>query len=111
MRIEKRNCYICDKCSHVTITVDVAEGTTPMTMNCTRPGCTGNSYSFWYRLPPPLAIPMMGKFPATHEWYKPDPFTVKEYEKMHVNNGGLLLRPRTDAKPITLELEKGGPQS
>lgn len=114
--IDKLNLYMCEHGCH-NITVDVDKGVTPFMMPCLFTGrpdrpadpkkmrngkCIGTAKSSMYPKSIDDEIPM--PIP-THEWYRPD---LAEYlelksnaEKDHVDNGGLLLRPRTDKKPIT----------
>ena len=45
----------------------------------------------------------MKLLPADYEWYKPDEkqtLLLSEGEAEHVFKGGLIMRKRTDAKPI-----------
>ena len=107
MEIEKRNAYFCKSCRKVTITVDIDEGVTPMFIRC--PHCLmGMAGSFMYHLPGCMAVEVVnGKIfplPADFEWYKPGTIQfamLSKEEKDHVNKGGLLMRKRTNAKPIT----------
>ena len=98
MKIEYRNAYVCSKCRYVTLTVHVHEGVTPMLIACKNPTrCDGIATSFMYQLPACLAIGVTNdSLEPTHEWYKPDTRQLKK--------GGVLLRPRTDAKPILKDL-------
>jgi hypothetical protein len=101
MKIPRENAYICPK-GHVTMTVDVADGVTPMFLGCRDLGCREIAQSRMYpRQPRPE------NFPAPKwEWYRP---TQKQAERKehkypgtldHVKNGGLLLRERTGAEPV-----------
>lgn len=53
-----------------------------------------------------------GKLKPTHEWYKPTedematPGFLSPGEIEHINNGGVLLRERTTAEPLTKLIEK-----
>jgi hypothetical protein len=93
----KRNVYVCPV-NHKTVTVDTAEGTTAMTIEC--PLCAENgehvmAHSSFYRVPQNL-IP-------THEWYKATDEDLANLKSElaprffqplleHVKNGGLLFR-------------------
>ena len=108
MKFEYRNAYVCQKCRYVTLTVHIDEGVTPMFLNCRKPGgidaCDGTAVSFMYNLPGSLALSPDDKLNPTHEWYKPGPDQkLSDFEKDHVDNGGVLLRDRTDAAPILKE--------
>lgn len=101
--LPRENAYMCDTCKKPTVTVDVDEGVTPAFLGCrATEGCKGMGHSMMYpRLPRPAEYPA----PA-FEWYKPTEAEVAEVEKdypgsmQHWKNGGLFLRPRTDATPI-----------
>lgn len=92
----KLNVYICTK-KHPTTTVDVDEGTTPFMIGCKMPGCDEMAKSCFYpkERPVPIHIPV-----PMWEFYKPDIKKVKPIERNHVEQGGLLLRKRTHAKPV-----------
>ena len=104
---EKRNAYVCKKCRYITLTVHIHEGVTPMFFGCENPtGCDGSAISFMYQLPWPLAISFSSDLLPTHEWYKPgSEQKLTPGEKDHVNNGGVLLRERTDAKPLMRKIK------
>lgn len=115
MKIKERmNIYICEHGCH-NITVDVDKGVTPFMIGCEFKGrpdrpanpkymkngkCIGTAKSCMY----PKEIGENTPYPVpTHEWYRPalkEYSKLSEYEKEHVLNGGLLLRERTDAKPL-----------
>ena len=103
MRHPKLNIYRCGN-GHSTVTVDVAEGTTPFMIGCMVPGCMADAQSGFYpKFPPPMVAPV-----PTHEWYAPSKKETKRLrpgEKQHVEMGGLLLRPRTQMEPIYEELD------
>jgi hypothetical protein len=110
--LPRENVYGCEY-GCLTVTVDVDVGVTPFMIKCrsvSRPDrpllarltgpdgeCVGIAESCFYpkkRRPPHIPEP-------THEWYKPeniDGLSPQEIE--HVNQGGLLLRPRTNRHPI-----------
>ena len=103
------NVYTCPK-GHETITVDKDTGVTPMMLACKTEGCQEMGRSSFYRVPPGLT--------PTHEWYAPNEEeltlsileiqlknpddgspnyrmwcqSVEESMRMHVHQGGLLLR-------------------
>ena len=101
--LPRLNGYVCQrtpepgKGRHVTVTVDVADGVTPFMIGC--PACNADAHSMFYPTkgnPPPLSA-------ATYEWYKPDADEVAQLhpaEATHVKQGGLLMRPRTEAPPV-----------
>lgn len=106
--IPRENFYMCSECKKPTVTVDVDDGVTPFTITCkTTEGCTGLAYSAMY---PKTERPPNVPAPAW-EWYKPTEAEVKESDKEypgsydHWKQGGLFLRPRTDAEPINHNLE------
>lgn len=99
---DKLNAYICPKLHHV-ITVNKADGVTPMFISCDK--CGERASSRMYNVDQSLT--------PTHEWYKPTPeelekavqetvteqkIEAKDVEmvrnsfKQHVDDGGLLLR-------------------
>lgn len=84
---ERTNVYICDKCRHAMVTIDVDEGTTPMFTRCEVEGCNGTAGSTMYR-----AVTLLS---PTVEWYRPD---EKELASLspgtqdHVKRGGLIRR-------------------
>lgn len=111
---EKMNVYICEHGCH-NITVDVDKGVTPFIIPCEFKGrpdrpanptkmkngkCIGIAKSCMYPKEIDNGIP----YPVpTHEWYRP---SLKKFKKLpeavkeHVSNGGLLMRERTNAKPL-----------
>ncbi len=110
--IEERNAYICKTCRRVTLIVHIHRGTTPFLIDCE--ACGESAQSFMYVLPPVLSLPQGFKaLEPTKEWYSPifgvSPVAyqhtlrnmkLSDGERKHVEMGGLLLRDRTDAKPI-----------
>ncbi len=107
MIVEKRNAYICPKCRYLTLTVHIHKGVTPFMLLCKNPfvvgGCNGMAISFGYQMPGALSMP---NIQPLFEWYKPEPEQkLQKWEKTHVNNGGVLLRERTDAEPEKTELK------
>jgi len=115
MKIEERmNVYVCEYGCH-NVTVDVAKGVTPFMIKCERTAdkdrpldpkkskdgvCVGTANSCMY----PQSLPHGAPYPVPkHEWYRPDLeefMGLSDPEKDHVKQGGLLLRKRTDAKPL-----------
>jgi hypothetical protein len=97
----RENVYTCQLCGFMLLTVDVAHGTTPFMIECkAKTACEGHMYSSMYpKGPKPAGYPQE----ASHEWYRPSPEefrTLESWNRAHVEKGGLLLRPRTDATPI-----------
>lgn len=80
----KINVYTCSK-GHKNVTVNGAEGVTPMIISCREKDCGRNAQSAWYNCPQNLT--------PTLEWYRP-PASKKlnREEADHVIRGGLLLR-------------------
>ena len=80
------NCYVCAN-RHVTKTIDIDTGVTPMFITCAV--CNGQATSTFYRDINPAMEPSM-------EWYRP---SLKETLKIkssymldHVLMGGLMIR-------------------
>ena len=110
MKLERRNAYYCKGCKRVTITVDIDEGVTPAFIECVH--CKKETASsFMYQIPGCLRFDfdngIMKPLKADLEWYKP---TGKDYNKLskfakeHVDQGGLISRPRTLETPIMFEI-------
>lgn len=97
-RLPRENAYICDA-NHATVTVDVDVGVTPANILCKHPGCRlWARSSFYPRQPRPDTYPE-----PSHEWYRPCEAEANKLDaetRKHVDQGGLLIRPRTDAEPI-----------
>ena len=110
----KINIYTCEYgCQN--ITVDVDEGVTPFMIKCVREAdkdrplkpekskdgvCIGTAKSNFY---PTKGVPTNVMDLVKHEWYSPkesERMTLSELEMDHVNQGGLLMRKRTDRKPL-----------
>lgn len=90
MSAGKINTYTCPK-GHVTVTIDLADGTTPMMLRCKQKdndgkhNCTEFASSGWYNVAQNLK--------PEYEWYKPENLKgLNPDEKEHVQKGGLLLR-------------------
>lgn len=111
-KLPKLNVYVCEYGCY-TVTVDVDEGVTPFLIKCRKRStldrpieakylgkdgeCVGTARSSLYpRKPKPAHIP-----DPTHEWYKPESTKgLDDFERDHVQNGGLLLRRRTHREPV-----------
>jgi len=112
MELERRNAYFCKSCRKVTITVDVNEGVTPMFILC--PDCKKeHATSLMYQIPGCMRFDMIkgigSILPAEYEWYTPEASEIKKLssmEKEHVKKGGLMMRKRTDAKVIMIDINK-----
>lgn len=106
--LPRENAYVCAKCCKPTVTVDVDEGVTPMFIGCrATEGCDGMAQSMMYpKHDRPAHIPA-----PTFEWYKPTEAEAAEADKEypgsleHWKQGGLFMRPRTDATPVYHSLE------
>ena len=108
IQIEKRNAYICKECRTVTLIVHIVEGVTPMFIGCTKPGCSGKAISFMYKVPPPLLVSFNDDFIPSHEWYKPSEIEasmLSDGQQEHIKKGGLIMRERTDAKPLMQKIQ------
>jgi len=90
------NCYVCENndCKHITKTIDIDAGVTPMFFECEK--CGGRNTSTHYRDIVPMQRP-------TIEWYRP---RLNKLLKMknkalveHILRGGLNFRK----KPFTYE--------
>ena len=112
---ERMNLYICEYGCH-NVTVDVDKGVTPFMIPCQFKGrperpadpkklgkdgkCVGLAKSCMY----PKVIDSRYDYPVpTHEWYRPclsEYVNLSNEEKEHVRNGGLLMRERTERKPL-----------
>jgi hypothetical protein len=99
------NVYTCRKCRKETWTVDVDEGVTPFMLGCrATKGCDGMAESSFY---PGWAGAFLHR--VKWEWYKPTEEEAKQQERQypgslhHWEQGGLSIRPRTDAEPVRHE--------
>lgn len=82
----KINCYTCTDCGHITKTIDIDPGTTPMFFQCEI--CDARAVSSMYNDIAPDKEP-------TQEWYRPALKKVKKMEPVfidHIMMGGLLSR-------------------
>jgi hypothetical protein len=85
----KKNIYVCQKCGHGFVSIDIDEGVTPFMTGCLRVGCAGWAQSLLYR-----ADPMLKDIPAALEWYRPATLDVLKHSvQVHVEKGGLISRP------------------
>jgi hypothetical protein len=90
----KKNIYLCRKCGHGFVSIDIDEGVTPFMTNCLRDGCDGWANSLLY--PPALVTK---DIPAALEWFKPSSLAgLTSHVKAHVKSGGLISR-RTEVAP------------
>jgi hypothetical protein len=82
------NCYRCIDCQHITKTIDIDAGVTPMFFSCEK--CNGTAKSSFYKDIAPAQKP-------SFEFYRP---LISEFVKLrkndallsHVEKGGLLCR-------------------
>ena len=99
MKLPRENVYTCQVCHKFFVTVDVDDGVTPFMTECKEAGCKGGAHSSFYPTGPrPPRIPA-----PTYEWYKPDAAEMASLSggvRQHVEQGGLLLRARTDREPV-----------
>lgn len=93
----KINTYTCPY-GHVTITIDIDEGVTPMMLRCKQKAndgkhnCTEFAKSSWYNCDQSLT--------PEYEWFKPK--TLKGYNsqmKEHLSKGGLDIRKISKLTP------------
>lgn len=84
------NCYKCDRCGHITKTIDIDDGVTPYAFTCDYCGNPFATSTMYNDIAP--------KQEPTHEWYRP---SLKETLKWrcknasmleHILNGGLDVR-------------------
>lgn len=108
------NGYRCDRCGRHTYVVHVDGGVTPMFLACRadgEPPACGTGTSLMYPRPP---IPAHIRAAVAFEWYSPGASELKRLRRRarqrgddgtveHVELGGLLLRPLTDAGRQALE--------
>ena len=80
------NQYVCEMCGLGIITVDLEEGVTPFALVCRATNdCEGKMYSRMYEKVKQSLIPEFG-------WYKPNLADVEDFQRPHIEAGGLLLR-------------------
>lgn len=73
------NCYVCDKCGHITKTRDIDKGVIPFMFTCEKCDHPMAKSTFFNDIAP-------GRNP-TIEWYRP---TLKETIKLRKKNDGML---------------------
>lgn len=98
------NGWRCDRCTRHTYAVHVDAGVTPIFLACRAEGvdprlaeCKGQAVSLMYPESPPPAHVVEA---VAWEWYMPDAteaWYLDDDTREHVDKGGLLLRPLTDA--------------
>lgn len=92
------NAWNCPDCKRNTVAIHVDEGVTPMFLRCRRTeGCNGMASSAMYPDPP---IPEHIIDALEWEWYKPADADLQSLDsemRDHVDRGGLILRPLSDA--------------
>ncbi len=82
------NCYCCTNCSHITKTIDVDAGVTPMMFTCEN--CKETARSSFYKDIAPYQKP-------TIQWYRPELGEAMKLRKnepllSHVLAGGLMSK-------------------
>ena len=90
----KKNIYLCGKCGHGFVSLDVDHGTTPFMTSCLN--CDGMAKSLMYMCPQS----MLADVSAAVEWYTPTPDALAEmsaHVQEHVKTFGLISR-RVDQK-------------
>lgn len=98
--IGKKNIYTCTK-EHKIVTIDIADGTTPMFIGCPIKGCGAQAQSQFYE-------DVNEKLTPAYEWFRPDDHQVMtEVRKLteeegdvdgfidHLHQGGLIMRKHT----------------
>lgn len=89
----KKNVYLCEKCGHGFISIDVDTGVTPMITSCINGECKGSAVSLFYKVPQQW----LSKHKAAVEWYKPETLDgLPAHSVEHVHLGGLLSRKAKD---------------
>lgn len=100
-QIQRYNGYKCEECGGAWLTVDLAQGVTPIFSPCFRTeGCQGRAVSMGYPPgPPPAALPLL------IEWYQPTNLRGLSPElRDHVQRGGLLRRAANEAPQWVKEM-------
>jgi DNA-directed RNA polymerase subunit RPC12/RpoP len=111
-KIGQVNRYVCRSCRRATWTVNLNSGTTPFGIRC--PACgTDDSLSSIYRVG--RAVYDLGGVTVTHGFYRPTPGRLAELNAElqarfpdagpdgwddHVLNGGLVLAPLGECRPV-----------
>ena len=93
------NYWHCDGCDKNTIAIELVCGVTPFMIKC--PLCDeGFAQSAFYpKFPHQENFKVVNQ--ATHEWYRPELKDVHKIEMEHILNGGLVMRKKGTAWPIT----------
>lgn len=105
------NAWQCDECRAYLVAIHVVEGVTPMFLACRAivdagRGCGGRGTSLGYPSPP---VPEKFLSAVEWEWTLPSTTERKRWRREnpemldHVNRGGLVLRPLSDAGRRLLE--------
>lgn len=104
------NGWTCDLCGRTTYVVHVEDGVTPFMLACRAEGvdprdarCDGMGTSLMY---PPPPVPEHVLRAVAWEWYAPGREELKAQDaqmRAHVERGGLMLRPLTDAGRAVLK--------
>lgn len=95
----KLNFYTCQGCGRIITTRDLDAGTTPFMIGCHTEGgpCPKGvmMYSAFYRV---QEMPDCHVH-TSHVWYRPETLAgiTDQWTREHISNGGLILRPATDA--------------
>lgn len=94
------NIYTCDECRRHIVTRDIEHGVSPFMIGCeATPGCKGMMRSSMYRV-------FDQTMAETHHWYRPESLELLgDWERDHVEKGGLLLRKADHPIPLNA-LEK-----
>jgi hypothetical protein len=82
----KINCYICNKCDHITKTIEIDIGSIPFMFNCEK--CDGMGTTTFSKDIAPTQK-------STIEWYRPslkEVLTYKDYKQERILDGGLEHR-------------------
>lgn len=92
------NAWKCNDCGGLTVAVHVDAGVTPMFLGCRRTeGCKGRAVSSMYPDPP---LPDHVLDALAWEWYMPGDKELRKLDpatRDHCEQGGLVIRPLTDA--------------
>lgn len=91
----KKNIYLCPKCGHGFVSLDVDAGTTPFMTKCLN--CGDMAQSMFYAAPQEV----LASISPALEWYSPSQKAVQKMTKAvqeHVQRGGLISRI-TGARP------------
>jgi ssDNA-binding Zn-finger/Zn-ribbon topoisomerase 1 len=102
------NGWHCPECGRVTLVVQVHHGVTPMFLACRYPDCEGTGSSLMYpwermgtfRRDGDDRLPARVAEQVEWEWYRPTGAALERMNRemrQHVQQGGLDIRPITDA--------------